>query len=147
MKKHMDSVRKEMRILLKKHNLRVTTSRMAVMMAMHEKRAPMTHQELMESLPKGGFDKASIWRVLANLSEIGLMIRMDLGDRIWRYELIDACRTIADKHAHFLCDDCGIVCCLPPVSLQMKEPLPVELEGVELHIRVTGRCRTCLELR
>ena len=145
MKKDQDSIRLEMRALLKKHNLRVTSSRMAVMIAMYEKRAPMTHQELMLVLPKG-FDKASTWRVLANLADVGLLVRMDLGDRVWRYELAATCSAITEQssHAHFLCDDCGLVHCLPKVSLNMEEPLPAELEGAELHIRVTGRCRNCL---
>ncbi|MEC7988285.1 MAG: transcriptional repressor [Myxococcota bacterium] len=140
---NQDAMRKKIRELLKKHNLRVTKSRMAVMMAIHEKKAPMTHQEIMSILPDG-FDKASIWRILANFAEIGLLVRMDLGDRIWRYELTDDRQTLDNKHAHFLCDDCGTVYCLPPVLLQIKSPLPKELEGAELNVRVTGRCSVCL---
>ena len=141
MNKDPNVIRQEMRAMLKKHNLRVTSSRMSVLMAMHERKGPMTHQELIGMLPEGSFDKASIWRVLANLAEIGLLTRMDLGDRVWRYELIDHCRPIAEKHPHFLCNACGMVRCLPMVSLNDK--LPKELEGVELQIRVTGRCVKC----
>ena len=133
-----------MRVLLKKHNLRVTNPRMAVLMAMNEKSGPMTHQELMDTLPKDGFDKASIWRVLANLYEVGLLERMDLGDRIWRYELIDSCRPMSHQHTHFLCDYCGQVYCLPEVSLAVSTSLPAILEGASLKIRVTGTCRDCL---
>ena len=144
---HHEQVRTEIRDLLKKNKLRVTASRMAVMMIMHERKAPMTHQELIDTMPIGSYDKASIWRVLSNLSEVGLLVRMDLGDRVWRYELIDSCRSIADRHAHFLCEGCGMVCCLPPLSLTLQEALPKELEGVDLQIRVTGRCNSCFQAR
>ena len=141
---HEQPTLEEIRLLLKTHKLRATSSRIAVMMAMHEHKAPMTHEEVMQALSKSAtFDKASIWRVLANLSDSGLLIRMDLGDRVWRYELIDACRAIADNHAHFLCEGCGWVSCLPPVSLGINGPLPKSLEGVDLKIRVTGECNTC----
>ena len=143
MDEHLKKVREEMRALLREHKLRCTTARLAVLVSMHEHKGPMTHQELMEILTEGAFDKASIWRILADLSEKGLLLRMDLGDRIWRYELIDSCRSVSDEHTHFLCDSCGVVYCLPPVKLR-TQTFPEALQGAELNIRITGRCRECV---
>ena len=143
MDEHLKQVQEEMRSLLRKNKLRCTTARLAVLVVMHEHRAPITHQELMQHLSKGVFDKASIWRILADLSEKGLLLRMDLGDRIWRYELIDSCRSVSDEHAHFLCDSCGVVYCLPPVKLRTQK-FPEALQGADFHIRITGRCRECV---
>ena len=134
----------EIRNLLKEHKLRATSSRIAVMLVMHEQQVPMTHEEIMSSFPTGAsFDKASIWRVLADLTERGLLLRMDLGDRVWRFELIDACRKVANQHAHFLCQECSTVYCLPPVTLQIDGPVPKALQGIEMQVRVTGQCKSC----
>ena len=144
MDQHLHNVQQEMRELLKSNNLRCTTSRLAVLVTMHEHKAPLTHQEIMKKLSPGSFDKASIWRILADLAERGLLRRMDLGDRIWRYELLDTCRSLSDEHAHFLCDACGIVYCLPPVELRSQSNFPEALKGADFHIRITGRCTECV---
>lgn len=136
----------ELRALLKAQKLRATSVRLAVLEALHEKQAPMTHQQVMTALGEDGFDKASIWRILSELSEKGLLRRMDLGDRIWRYELIDACRPIDAHHAHFLCGDCGEVTCLPPLELRTPSgELPVSLQRADFTIRIEGICGNCLE--
>lgn len=104
----------------------------------------MTHEQVMAGLPSGVYDKASIWRILADLSEAGVLRRMDLGDRVWRYELHDSCRSVAQNHSHFLCEDCGEVSCLPPLVLRTPEgSFPEALVGAELRVRVTGRCAGC----
>ena len=98
----------------------------------------------MEQLPEGVHDKASIWRILADLAEEGLLRRMDLGDRVWRYELIDACRSVKDDHSHFLCEDCGEVRCLPPLVVRDRDgELPDALAGAEFRVRVMGTCADC----
>ena len=143
---HVHDVRKEVRGLLKARGLRATAARMAVLEVLHEHRGPMTHEQVMETLPGGVYDKASIWRILADLAEIDLLTRMDLGDRTWRYELRDQCRTVTDDHAHFLCEDCGDVSCLPPIEIRSLDgALPAALRGAEFRIRVSGTCADCTE--
>ena len=132
-----------MRTLLRKQGLRATAPRMAVLMTLHERQGPMTHEQVMEVLP-GVFDKASIWRILADLAEGGVLRRMDLGDRIWRYELLDACRAVTDDHPHFLCEDCGEVSCLPPLQVWAPDGgLPDVLQGADFRVRIMGRCAGC----
>ena len=105
----------------------------------------MTHEQIMKALPDGVYDKASVWRLLSDLAECGLLRRMDLGDRVWRYELLDACRSITDDHPHFLCEGCGEVSCLPPLEVRAKDGvLPVALHGAEFRVRVMGRCASCI---
>lgn len=141
----LEQVRVEVRSLLKQRNMRATASRLAVLVALHEEAGPMTHEQLMEVLPTGGFDKATVWRILADLADNGVLRRMDLGDRIWRYELLDACRSIADDHAHFLCEACGVVSCLPPLEIRAQQgQLPQVLQGADIRVKVTGTCSDCL---
>ena len=140
------ALRDELKTRLRELNLRSTASRLAVLALLHEQAHPLSHAELMEHLAPQGWDPATVYRILSDLANVGLLRRMDLGDHIWRFELIDTCRSISDDHAHFLCTDCGQITCLPEVELRTTggQPLPRELQGAELHLRVTGRCNTCV---
>ncbi|HEX4008452.1 MAG TPA: Fur family transcriptional regulator [Solirubrobacteraceae bacterium] len=48
--------------------------------------------------------RASVYRVLDLLQEHGLVNRIDLGDGITRYEIVDPG---GHHHHHMLCDQCG----------------------------------------
>ena len=138
------SVRSEIKEMLRTEGLRVTRPRLEVLVVLHERAAPMTHEQIMENLPDGFGDKASIWRLLGDLSERGILRRMDLGDRVWRYELIDSCRGVADDHAHLLCEDCGDVKCLPAMELRAKDgSVPSALLAANFQIRIIGQCGDC----
>ena len=142
---HHDHHEDELRGLLRAKGLRATSVRMAVLGALHDRKSPMTHEQVMDSLSGGTFDRATVWRILADLADAGIMHRMDLGDRVWRYELLDACRPVEDDHAHFLCEACGLVSCLPPLELRTQEgSLPEILRGADIRVRVTGTCVTCV---
>lgn len=142
---HLEQVRSEMRDALRCRSLRATAPRLAVLVVLHEQGAPMTHEQIMEVLPTGQYDKASVWRLLSDLADAGVLRRMDLGDRVWRYELLDDCRPVDADHAHFLCETCGEVSCLPPLVLQTTDgPLPAVLQGADFRVRVTGTCAVCV---
>jgi Fur family ferric uptake transcriptional regulator len=142
---HLEEVRDELRTVLRGHSLRATAPRLAVLVTLHERGAPMTHEQIMETLPRGQYDKASVWRLLSDLAEAGVLRRMDLGDRVWRYELLDDCRPVDADHAHFLCEVCGIVSCLPPLVLRASEgQLPPVLQGADFRLKVTGTCAECV---
>ena len=140
-------VHSEMRDRLHSRGLRATRSRLAVLESLHDAAGPRSHLELMSEIGQGQLERATVYRILSDLSEAGLLRRMDLGDKVWRYELRDpCCHTIADNHAHFLCMDCKEVTCLPEMELRPARgaALPENLLGAEFQLRITGRCRTCL---
>ena len=85
----------ELRGQLKSHGLRATGLRLAALQVLHDRATPLTQEQVLSGLPVGVFDPASLWRALAELAEKGVLRRMDLGDRVWRYELVDACRSIS----------------------------------------------------
>lgn len=135
--------RTEMRDHLRDLGLRATSPRLAVLSTLHDHAAPLSHEALMERL--GDFDRATVYRILSDLFQAGLLRRMDLGDHIWRFELLDTCRTVRDDHAHFLCTACGEVTCLPELELRAtRGPLPAALQGAEITLRVSGRCAECV---
>ncbi len=144
MSNNLENVQAEVRALLKSQGMRATEQRIAVLLVLHEQEGPMTHEEVMGLLSAGVYDKATVWRVLSDLAGVGIVRRMDLGDRVWRYELQDACRTVTDDHPHFLCESCREVICLPSLEVRAKDgELPKALLDANFHIRISGTCGNC----
>jgi Fur family ferric uptake transcriptional regulator len=141
---HPHDVTDELRAMLRDQGLRATAARLSVLRVLHERRAPMTHEDIMGVLDDGLADKASVWRLLSDLADQGILRRMDLGDRVWRYELLDACRPVESDHGHFLCESCGTVLCLPPLKLvDPSGAVPSVLAGADYRVRLAGRCGRC----
>ncbi|MBP9085028.1 MAG: transcriptional repressor [Kofleriaceae bacterium] len=121
--------------------LRATPSRIAVLGLMRTTKAPMTHAEVADKLEGQGWDRATIYRNLTDLAEIGLLRRTDLGDHVWRFESQDGAHSVI-AHPHFLCTECGDVECLPDLQLSVrKAPRSVKANNVEVQLR--GVCDDC----
>ena len=140
-----DPIRSQMKVRLRAKGLRATRPRLAVLAQLHRLGRPLSNPELMASLGTSAFDRASVYRILSDLAEAGLLRRMDLGDKVWRYELLSLTEEASHDHAHFLCVACNRVTCLPEIELRPVSggALPPELTGAVLHLRVTGRCGEC----
>lgn len=139
------NLEENVRSLLKQKGLRATAQRLAVLVSLHNQVSPVTHEEVMVKLGSETFDKASVWRVLSDLTNVGLLRRMDLGDRVWRYEIYDGVDRPVDDHPHFLCEVCSDVMCLPPLEVRSKDgDVPQLLRNAHFHIRITGTCARCM---
>lgn len=102
--------------------LRCTAARIAVLRYLISATGPLTHAEVSEAVgPVKGFDRATIYRNLTELTEAGLVSRVELGDHVWRFELKRAGRPHAkgEDHPHFLCTSCGEVSCLDDVNVSI----------------------------
>lgn len=137
-----------------------------------ECRGPKTHAEVADALADRDFDRATIYRNLIELTEAGILARVDLGDHVWRFELRaqDPAGRHAESHPHFVCTSCGEVSCLDDVTVEITPkalpPAPrvsatagrvesptstaTERKSVAEIPRVTevllkGRCGNCVE--
>jgi Fur family ferric uptake transcriptional regulator len=125
--------------LLRARGLRRTGPRVAVLRFVKAHARPLTHGEIAEAIEPEGLDRATVYRNLIDLADAGLVVRRDLGDHVWRFELR---REDGGGHAHFICTGCGGITCLPegtvkiaaprraPKSLRDKSELVVEIKGV-----------------
>ena len=145
MSDHQKDIQAEARALLNSQGMRATAQRLAVIELLHERAMPMTHEEVMGSLTPGIYDKASVWRVLSDLAGVDIVRRMDLGDRVWRYELLRPDHAVTANHPHFLCEACSTVTCLPPLEVRTLDGrVPAALLDARFQIRISGHCRNCL---
>jgi Fur family ferric uptake transcriptional regulator len=128
--------------------LRGTGSRIAVLRVLQAARAPMTHNEVSDQLTSSGYDHATIYRNLVDLSRAGLLARTDLGDHVWRFEVRRGSADHKAQHPHFVCVDCGDVNCLPEkaVSVRGTPGAPRALRRRRVVIQLQGRCDNCERL-
>jgi Fur family ferric uptake transcriptional regulator len=130
--------------------LRATAGRIAVVERLLEYDRPVTHGELAEALAPQGFDRASLFRNLVDLTESGLVSRTDLGDHVWRYYLGDLERppdaeSHYAEHPHFVCVQCGRTMCLHNVTVVIKASpnAPRSVRSHQAEINLRGLCDNC----
>jgi Fur family ferric uptake transcriptional regulator len=131
------------RASLKEAGLRCTAARTTVMQELRRANAPISHSELAEKLVPMGFDKATVFRNLIDLSEAGLVYRSELGDHVWRFELRDPEADDEGRHPHFVCVECGSVTCLADVELDAAAERQAAEVGRVTEILLKGQCRNC----
>jgi Fur family ferric uptake transcriptional regulator len=135
----------EVRDRLRRAGLRSTAARTAVMQWLEEATNPLTHAEIAAALVPRGFDKATVYRNLTDLTEAGLVSRTELGDHVWRFELRRNGAAHDGEHPHFLCVDCGEVTCLSDVTVDIT-PTPGSKRsniGKLTEVLLKGHCGRC----
>ena len=123
--------------------LRCTAARLAVMRTLASAGRPVSHAEVADTLADQGLDKATVFRNLNDLAEVGLVNRSELGDHVWRFELRDPNAADGGQHPHFMCVDCGGVTCLSDVEFDPATRRRAAQIGVVTEILLKGRCRKC----
>lgn len=134
---------------LREAGLRCTAARMAVLDHLMRAAGPKTHAEVAEALADRGFDRATIYRNLTELTESKLVSRVELGDHVWRFEMKrghaagkKAGHKDAEDHPHFLCTTCGEVSCLDDVSVAITPKKNSVIRSVT-EVLLKGRCENC----
>jgi Fur family ferric uptake transcriptional regulator len=136
----------ELRRQIRAAGLRATAPRLAVLRGLIQAATPRSHADLMEQLAPEGWDRATVYRNLTDLTEAALVRRSDLGDHVWRFELRREDGAHAGgQHPHFLCNECGDIVCLPGESVEIKPArgAPHALRKKAVEIQVRGRCDRC----
>jgi Fur family ferric uptake transcriptional regulator len=130
----------DLRELLVSRGFRVTGQRLVILRELAKLRIPTSHPELTDRLAGSGLDRATIYRNLLSLTEAGVLIKTQLGDNVWRFELPRSASTEHGTHPHFVCSDCGSVACLPANSVALRG------EAARKHVsevQLRGRCADC----
>lgn len=129
---------------LRAAGLRSTPARVAVLKHLAAVPGQHSHADVVTALAHEPFDRATIYRVLVDLADAGILARADLGDRVWRFAL----EHHAAEHPHFVCTDCGAVQCLEGISLALPARAPASktpraVRDRKISIQVKGRCDDC----
>ncbi len=134
----------DLREMIRAKGLRSTGARVAVLRHFFIIGRTSSHAELFVALHDMGVDRVTIYRVLTDFVQVGILSRTDLGDHVWRFELTESINH-AGEHAHFMCIDCGAVQCLPGISVRLEQRAraPRAVVRNEVNVQLKGRCDKC----
>ena len=135
----------EARSLLKSHGLRSTGPRVAVLRVLATADRPLSYREVHGRIEEMGWDPTTIYRNLVKLRDARIAPVVTRAEGIDRYALAGADEG-RHRHPHFLCEDCGLLACLPAdvvSSTSAEGPWAASIERAMVQLR--GTCPDCLE--
>lgn len=135
----------QIRDILRSNDIRATPARIAVLQELRAAKSPLTHADLSKQLVPLGFDKATVFRNLNDLADANLISRTELGDHVWRFEILDPDRPDGEKHPHFVCTECKSVTCLGDVEFTSSSIRREKSIGQITEILIKGHCTECTE--
>lgn len=122
--------------------LRVTAPRLAVLRALAEAERPLSHAEVVARLgAEAGCDRATVYRNLVALVGVKLARVASHAGGICRYEIVK--EEAHGHHPHFLCDDCGVVSCLPETEVVVPKKANWSKSLKAAEVQFVGRCPAC----
>lgn len=131
----LESLRDELR----KVGLRATGPRVAVLKNLYAASSPVSHADLATELAPEGWDRATVYRNLIDLTEAGLLKRVDHGDHTWRFthKKNDEAQ---NGQAFFVCDVSGEITPLPEgtITISATRGMPRSLKSGEYVVHVRG---------
>jgi Fur family ferric uptake transcriptional regulator len=135
----------DLRTRIRGAGLRSTPARLAVLQTLERRTTPVTHADLAIELVPCGFDKATVYRNLIDLTDAGILSRSELGDHVWRFELRRETDEHSGEHPHFLCLDCGEVSCLSDVNIRISPRQGKKTAGLGrvTEVLLKGHCDRC----
>ncbi|MDT5091189.1 MAG: Fur family transcriptional regulator, ferric uptake regulator [Mycobacterium sp.] len=122
------------RALLRRHGLRCTGPRLAVMSVLMAESAAshLTAQAIIDRLQDSGsaVDLTTVYRTLAALVDVGVLHALTAGDPAISYGLAE------QPHHHAVCHRCGAVTAIP--AERLSTALSLASEGSEFALSPTG---------
>jgi Fur family ferric uptake transcriptional regulator len=127
---------------LRELGLRVTAPRVAVLRTLADAERPLSHAEVVTRLGEDAlWDRATVYRNLVALVGVELVRVASHAGGICRYEIAREDKDCA--HPHFLCDDCGIVSCLPETEVVTPKKAKWSKSLKAAEVQFVGTCPSC----
>ncbi len=135
----------ELRTAIRSRALRATPARIAVLRLLRRSQVALSHDDVVRRLGQHIYDRATLYRSLNQLAGSGLVRRIDLGDRTWRFLSIDdAGEPGRALHADFICNACGTVERVADLQITAPHPdAPKAIASRQVEVRMYGTCDDC----
>ena len=131
---------------LTREGIRPTAIRLIILEILGDSPRALRAKEILEAIrARRRVNKVTVYRILEDFTQRGLVRRLSLEGRVNHYEL--ACEH-HPPHPHFQCHTCREVQCLDPMPLtrmwsELQGPLGNRADHID--IRVEGLCHKCRE--
>lgn len=133
--------------VLRERGERVTPARLAVVEVLGSTDEHLSAEQIGERAEalRPGIHRATVYRALDALGELGLVTHVHLGRAGTTYHLAGE---LAPHHLHLRCSECGQVLDVPgntldPVRRKLQRDMGFKLDPD--HVALTGTCAGCLE--
>ena len=122
---------------------RLTTPRQAIIKLVAPRQDHFSAQEVWDEVRErySGIGRATVFRTLDLLTELGVLNRIHTGDGCHRYTI---CET--KHHHHLMCVECGTVSSLEAAGIESQIRRLATDAGFDLlthHLELVGRCAGC----
>jgi len=122
---------------------RLTTPRQAIIKMVAPRQDHFSAQEVWDDVRTNysGIGRATVFRTLDLLTELGVLNRIHTGDGCHRYTVCDT-----RHHHHLMCVECGTVLSLDAAGIESKIREMAAEAGFDLlthHLELVGRCAEC----
>ena len=143
--KTSEPTRERTRVLkqLAERGFRDTRARRSIVETVLNKDGQFNARQLHEELRRWGVGRATVFRTLDLLTELGVLNRIHTGDGCHRYTV---CET--KHHHHLMCVECGTVIALEAGGIENQIRRMASEAGFDLlthHLELVGRCSACRE--
>ncbi len=129
---------------LRRQARKITGPRAAILEFLRRHPQPFTNKEILDALPRGRCDLATIYRAMHLLEELGMVKRFDFGDGIARFELVG--EGDDGHHHHLVCTRCaGVVEIEECFSSRIEKRIAAAngFKGVTHKLEFFGVCPEC----
>jgi Fur family ferric uptake transcriptional regulator len=128
--------------LLREHGLRITAPRIIMLEALRSGEGHMSAEEIYGAVlaQYPSINLVTVYRTLESFEERGLASRVDLGDKLTRWEWTGA------AHHHLVCRHCGDVVELDDEPFRRLAADLARVRGVRAdvrHLALPGLCAVC----
>lgn len=128
--------------LIQQIGQRPTLIRCAVLEVLLNANGALAHTEVLERLQHlGPFDRVTVYRALDWLVERALVHKVAGAGRAWRFQATR--NETMHLHAHFECNRCGRVFCLPEVQPMLPKQIPEKFSVESIELNIKGTCDDC----
>ena len=137
------SKRDEILTHLERLGLRQTGPRRAVVEAICTRDGSFTTQEIADELADRGVGRATVFRAIGTLQELGYLSRLHVGEECHRYTLCEP-----THHHHMVCTSCGQVFPFESCTVEEEAAAAARRLGFAVrghHVDVFGHCAACTE--
>ena len=132
---------------LHQFGLKVTNARIKVLQVLMQSQVALSHGDILSRINGDDLDKVTLYRTLGSFVSVGLAHKVATEDRNWLYGHLpaDGQQNGIDEHAHFICDSCERIYCLPHEA-DDELTAPVTENGFVIRsqeYRLHGICPEC----
>lgn len=108
---------------------------------LQEAKGPLSADEIRENLGRRSIGQATVYRLLKQGVDEGLLKEIPFPDGPKRYELVGLAH-----HHHFLCDECDRAFDIAGCAKQVPQLAPAGFQVEDHDILLRGRCPDCMEV-